>query len=138
MSEAINLSPLDNTDEDKKLSNLSPEKPVETSTQETSQEEKTPVAASAQMAQLGLSDDVTQRQEDVKVIQEEVAADNKVKETIEQSEGPEDSESFMSSLATVLTQTAPSAVMRIAPVRDVTGAVIGTQQITRSLKMVNL
>ena len=107
MSETINLSPLDTTDEDKKLSNLSPETPVET----PPQEEKAPVATSAQMQQLALADSVadsvSQRQDDVEVIQEKMAADNQVEQTVAQAEGPEDSESFLSSLATSLMQTPP-------------------------------
>ena len=100
MSETINLSPLDTTDEDKKLSNLSPETPVET----PPQEEKAPVATSAQMAQLALANSVADseeaRQDDIEVIQKEMAVDNQVEQTVTQAEGPEDSESFLSSLAT--------------------------------------
>ena len=107
MSETINLSPLNTTDEDKKLSDLSPETPVE----EPSQEKKAPVATSAQVEQLELADSVVDsenaRQDDIKVIQEKMAADTQVEQTVTQAEGPEDSESFLSSLATSIMQTPP-------------------------------
>ncbi len=107
MSETINLSPLNTTDEDKKLSDLSPETPAE----KPPQEEKAPIATSAQMEQLALANSVSDseeaRKDDIEVIQKEMAADNQIEQTVTQAEGPEDSESFLSSLATSIMKTPP-------------------------------